>query len=493
MSRSEYAAIVGRAVAGLRELRGWSQAEFAAAAGVAESTVSRCESGAQVPLRKTFELLVAAAAPPPKLLEDILAWLLESVTASNGVVAKPSSSAPATAQLAAAVTRLEEVARPSGSTKREAQPLFTPSEEGRRDALDLWSLLDPLCSEEQLFLVAEAPEYQRWELCEMLCELSLKAAGDQAERAHKLASLAFHISEHIRGEARLVERLQGAVLGHLANAVRVSGDPLAAGQKFSRAKKLWESGTGGFSDFFSETRLLSLEASLRIDQRRPEEALELIRHALPAASQNERNKLLLKRADALSFLGDSEGAIAGLLEAAPFISQASEPRLLCVLRFNLMDNLLQAGRLKEAEAAMPELRELTIQLGNDLDTLRLHWLEARLAAGLGHRDAAIASLQTVQEGFASRKIAFDTALASLELAVLYLEEGRTGEVKTLAEEMFWIFDAQGVAEEALAAIRLFCEAAKTEEATLDLARRMVEYLQKAQYQPELRFEAELMG
>lgn len=27
---------------------------------------------------------------------------------------------------------------------------------------------------------------------------------------------------------------------------------------------------------------------------------------------------------------------------------------------------------------------------------------------------------------------------------LYLEQGRTGEVKTLAEEMFWIFNAQSV-------------------------------------------------
>jgi transcriptional regulator with XRE-family HTH domain len=76
---------------------------------------------------------------------------------------------------------------------------------------------------------------------------------------------------------------------------------------------------------------------------------------------------------------------------------------------------------------------------------------------------------------------------------LDLEEGRTSEVKSLAEEMFWIFDSQGVADEALAAIRLFCEAAKKEEPTAELARRMVAYLQKAQHQPELRFEAERLG
>jgi len=61
-------------------------------------------------------------------------------------------------------------------------------------------------------------------------------------------------------------------------------------------------------------------------------------------------------------------------------------------------------------------------------------------------------------------------------------------VKTLAEEMVWIFKAQGVHQEALAALRLFCEAAKKEEATAGLARQMVEYLNRARHNPELRFE-----
>lgn len=142
---------------------------------------------------------------------------------------------------------------------------------------------------------------------------------------------------------------------------------------------------------------------------------------------------------------------------------------------------------------MPKLRQLTKALKNDLDTKRLIWLEGRVAAGLGRRDQARAALEEVKRYFTVEQIAFDAALASLELAVLYLEEGRTSEVKSLAEEMFWIFDSQGVAEEALAAIRLFCEAAKKEEATAELARRMVAYLQKAQHQPELRFEAERLG
>ncbi len=52
----------------------------------------------------------------------------------------------------------------------------------------------------------------------------------------------------------------------------------------------------------------------------------------------------------------------------------------------------------------------------------------------------------------------------------------------------WIFKAQGVHREALAALRLFYEAARKEETTAELARDLVDYLKKARYHPELRFD-----
>jgi hypothetical protein len=91
----------------------------------------------------------------------------------------------------------------------------------------------------------------------------------------------------------------------------------------------------------------------------------------------------------------------------------------------------------------------------------------------------------VRRYFNAHRIAYDAALASLELAVLYLEDGRTPEVKRL---MYWIFKGQGVHQEALAALRLFHEAATREEATAELARRLIEYLAKSRSHPGLLFE-----
>ena len=76
-----------------------------------------------------------------------------------------------------------------------------------------------------------------------------------------------------------------------------------------------------------------------------------------------------------------------------------------------------------------------------------------MAAGLERREEALPALEQVRRYFTTEQIAYDAALASLEVAVLYLEAGRTGEVRTLAEEMLWIFKAQGVHREALAALK----------------------------------------
>ena len=96
-----------------------------------------------------------------------------------------------------------------------------------------------------------------------------------------------------------------------------------------------------------------------------------------------------------------------------------------------------------AKPAQARLGQATRRTSGWWRRLRLSWLEGRLAAAFGRREEAIAALRGVRDGFADRKIAYDTALASLELAVLYLEEGRTSEVKDLAGKMVWIFQAQG--------------------------------------------------
>jgi TPR repeat protein len=136
-----------------------------------------------------------------------------------------------------------------------------------------------------------------------------------------------------------------------------------------------------------------------------------------------------------------------------------------------------------------EVRRLTRQHRKVLDEVRLHWLEGRLAVSDGRTEEAAALLMQVRGEFASRLMAFDGALVSLELAEVYAAQGRADAVKSLARQMAWIFEGVGVHSEAKKAIALFRRAAEQEAVTVELAHRLVEYLHLARHDPQLRFEA----
>jgi len=235
---------------------------------------------------------------------------------------------------------------------------------------------------------------------------------------------------------------------------------------------------------------LDLEASLRREQRQFEAAAELLERALATAPASARAHVLMKKAVTFEQAGAIDAAVATLREAASLAETVGEPRDRWVLLFNLLVNLCHLGHHGEAENHLPALGELTLELGNRLDTLRLAWLTGRVAAGLGRSEQARTAFDSVRRAFALLGNAYDAALVSLDLAVLLLEAGEKAAVRTLAAEMAWIFDAQRVHREALAALALFCDAAKSETATVELARRLVEYLQQARRMPWLRFESE---
>jgi hypothetical protein len=105
---------------------------------------------------------------------------------------------------------------------------------------------------------------------------------------------------------------------------------------------------------------------------------------------------------------------------------------------------------------------------------------------LGKREEAVALFQQVRSGFNSRGLSYDTALVSLELAAIYLEQGCTAEVRSLAQEVVRIFQAQQVHREALAGIKLFQEAAEKSTASVELVRRVLHDLYRARGASRLR-------
>jgi tetratricopeptide (TPR) repeat protein len=258
----------------------------------------------------------------------------------------------------------------------------------------------------------------------------------------------------------------------------------AADTALAEAKRLWHAGED-LPGLLDPGRLLDLEASLRRDQRRFEEARQLLEDA--GSVSHCPGRIFINKGFTLEVMGEYERAVEVLHQAEGVVEQQGDPRLSYMRKFNLAVNLTHLGRCSEAAALLGEVRELATELGDRVFLIRTTWLEGRIAAGLGQLEEARALLAQARQAFAERQSSYDVALALLEEAALLLEEGRAAEVKALAPELARVFEGKGVHREALAALRLFQEAAEREAASAGLARRVLGFLFRARHDPGLRF------
>jgi len=78
-------------------------------------------------------------------------------------------------------------------------------------------------------------------------------------------------------------------------------------------------------------------------------------------------------------------------------------------------------------------------------------------------------------------------MVALDLGLAYVKQGSVRELKTLAEEMYAVFESQDIHREALAALLLFQQAAREERLTVERVEGFIRYLRKARMNPKLRF------
>ena len=348
------------------------------------------------------------------------------------------------------------------------------------EAEELWKTLKPLSPTDRRDLVTVFPHFRSWALVVKVCNESVRLAAHDAAVALELAKFALYIAERCPGEECWKARIQAEAWGAVGNARRVSNDFDAADADFARSRKLRAVARGADPDLIDGSRLLGMEASLRREQHRFPEALALLDQARDACGDGgEAGRLLLEKAHVLTLQEDFEGELAALKEAAPLIEGSGDPELLFALRFNMAVNLCRLERYPAAARLLPKVRELALAQGHDLHLLRVLWLSSKIDAGEGRKERAILALEQVQRDFTVRGLPYDAALASLDLAILWLEQGRNAEVRTLALGMAWIFRAKGIQKQALAALKLFCDAAQREEATVELTRQVIADIEKA--------------
>ncbi len=345
---------------------------------------------------------------------------------------------------------------------------------------------------ERLQRVQNDPRFHSRALVDLLLERCRQSWIEQREEAETMADLALEVLDQLAARpdaSAAINDLRARRWAYVGNIRRLESDLRGSEEAFVIAESFLEVGSG---DPLARAEVLDLRATLLRDQRRFESASRLLGRVRVAYGRSGDSHLvgrvLLKQALVESDAGRPERGIRLLERAGQLIDTVREPRLQFILIDQQAILLHQLGRYEEALAMVPKARLAAQSFGNRFDRLRVQWLEARLLADLGRYVEAEDQLLRIRAAFAREGNGYDTALVSLDLASLYLRQGRSQETRDLASEMLPIFQSRDIHREALAALMVFKRAAEIETVSLGMVEGIAGYLKQARYSPSLRYE-----
>ncbi len=363
--------------------------------------------------------------------------------------------------------------------------------EQRATARRLYEELMQCPAERRHLLLVNCQRFRSRMLCERLIEASYEICFEEPRRAVEVARLAVAAVDRLTADDGGGEELAGLRVrawAHLGNACRACFDLPGSESAFDATERLLNE--GGIAPV-EKAKVLSLLASWRTTQQRLGEAQQTLDRAAAIYKKlgqwNLFGRTLLQKAMVCRQAGDGQETMRLLRRALDLIDPQADPRVFLAARHNLINALYESGRVREAFALLYHTRPLYLKMGDRMSLLKLRWLEGVVAFGLHRNEQAEAALREVREAFSELGLTYDAALASLDLAGVYIAQGRTADVRRVAEETLKVFQSYNTHREAIAALLVFCAAARLDQAGLDLVRQVSAFLKRARNNPDLRF------
>lgn len=328
-------------------------------------------------------------------------------------------------------------------------------------------------------------------LVEALIQLSHEARFRDPGEMLELAFLAEFASRHLdpeRYSPGQIADLRIRALAELANAWRVNEEFDKAEESFAQAALLYDRRSG---DPLVMARVLDLLASLRRTQRRLAEAIDILDTVhglyLECGELHLAGRALVSKGICTHYDGRPREAVRLLRKGISLLDPERDPQLLAHGQEALVHALVDAGKLREARRLLLESGLRQKLAGEPANLLKLRWVEGKISAGLGQLAQAEATFEEVREGFLQRGMEYDAALLGMELMEVWLRQGKSAEVREMAEEVLDTFEELKVKREALRAVRFLESACRQELATPTLVQRVVGFLKRLEWTPGLQF------
>lgn len=342
---------------------------------------------------------------------------------------------------------------------------------------ELRAELNSLAVEEQIRRVTTDRRFANPELVKQLIDASQAVRFHDPAKLLHLAHLACLAAESCStvetGSPERLADLRCQAWRQYGTALRVQSRFRESDAAFARAQRFCEEGTG---DPPVRAHLLTTLLSLRMAQRRFSEAIRLGEEAgqiyREIGQTSELASTLVQKAIAYIYSGEPAEAVLVLNRAIPLLNPQDEPHLLLAACHNLVRCYIDLGRPEQALSLFFEMRSLYREVDDAMILLRAGYQEGYMLRDLGHLRAAEAAFIRARDGFCEHKLMYEAALASLDLAAVYVNLGDTEKIEEIVATTVPIFRSLGVDREVIASLLQLQQAALQKQQAFELIRAL---------------------
>ncbi len=338
--------------------------------------------------------------------------------------------------------------------------LFYPEAEsfslavGRIAGLAQWSFLEEVPEGARFDLVKQHKEFQHMGLYDRLVEVAIQESTRNPDRASEIVKLAITVAAEIKTSPSLRNDFMAIGYAVLGNARRLALDFPDARDAYTKAWAYREEGT---NDPLVDARIFQYEASWFIDQGQFEAAEVLLQQALKEyrliKDTHREGRTLLKMGVAKMY-HDQQSALALFAQAEPLFDLKEEPILAWCSRHNVIWCMNDLGQTAEALGLLDKSRPLYRKFGRrDLwVTLRLYWIEARIAFNFGRHEEAEDILRSLFDKLeAEGNHPLELVLIAVDLAhSMAVQEGRARDTILMIEKLLPILESLRLHQQGIA-------------------------------------------
>lgn len=339
----------------------------------------------------------------------------------------------------------------------------------------------------------EAEEIQGRPVLHALLQLSFEQRYRNPEEMVRLAIMARVVAQNLdpaTHSPELIADEQARAWAELGNAFRVNDELARAGDAIARAEELRRQGTGGL---LLLARIADLKASLLNTQRQLSDACALLESVhqlyLKAGDIHLAGRALVSQGIYTNYWGYPREALGLLKKGLALLDRERDEQLVVSATQSILEVMEQCGEFKAASALLLKSGLRQALAGQPLSLIKLRCVEGRIFAGLGKTRRAEAAFLEARAGFREHQQEYNAALVGLDLAGIWLQQGKTAKVTELAEDMLATFRRLGIQREGLRAMEYLTLASQKKRLTPGLVGHISGFLRKLEREPQLRFEA----